>query len=62
MSIKTLNTKVTELEYTRENSKEPRKGLVGISPKLCQLWGKVDMDQTVFYSSDIPTMKDQYAT
>lgn len=62
MSIKTLHIKVTELEYTRENSKKPRKDLVGMSPKLCQLWGKVDTDQTVFYSSDIPTMKDRYAT
>lgn len=62
MSTKTLNTKVTELQHTRKSSKEPRKGLVGISSKLCQLWGKVDRDQMAFYSSVHPTMKTPYAT
>lgn len=62
MSNKTLYIKVIELEYARKNSQEPRKGLVGVSSKLCQLWGKVDMNQTVFYSSVLPTMKDQYVT
>lgn len=62
MSNKTLNIKVTELEYTRENSKEPRRGLIGVSSQLCQLWGKVDLDQTAFYTSVLPTMTGRYAT
>lgn len=35
------------------------KDLVGIPSILCQLWGKVDMYETEFYSSGLHTMKEE---